>query len=91
MKGVCWWRRGSDNALNGCINDAKCMQYLLKTRFGFKEEDITMLTDDQSDPAKWPTGNNMRAHMQRLVGNAQPGDSLIFHFSGESLPSQMIH
>lgn len=43
-----------------------------------------VLTDDQSNPAKWPTGNNMRAHMRQLVGDAQPGDSLIFHFSGES-------
>lgn len=73
---------GSDNALNGCINDAKCMQYLLKSKFGFRDEDITVLTDDQSDPAKWPTGNNMRAHMRQLVANAQPGDSLVFHFSG---------
>jgi hypothetical protein len=75
-------RRGSDNALNGCINDAKCMQYLLKTKFGFREEDITMLLDDSPSSSMWPTGANMRAHMQRLVAGAQPGDSLVFHFSG---------
>ena len=55
---------------------------MLKTRFGFREEDITMLTDDQNDPAAWPTNANMRMHMQRLVAGAQAGDSLIFHYSG---------
>lgn len=41
-----------------------------------------MLLDDSPNSSMWPTGANMRAHMQRLVGGAQPGDSLIFHFSG---------
>ena len=29
-------RRGSHCALGGCINDAHCMMYLLKSRFGFQ-------------------------------------------------------
>jgi hypothetical protein len=28
----------------GCINDARCMKYLLTTKLGFKEEQILMLT-----------------------------------------------
>jgi hypothetical protein len=58
-------------------------QYMLTKRFGFKEEEITMLLDDSSEPNAWPTGNNMRYHMQQLVAGAQSGDSLLFHFSGE--------
>ena len=58
------------------------LQYLLTKRFGFKEEDITVLLDDSPDSNSWPTGNNMRHHMRQLVANAQPGDSLLFHFSG---------
>ena len=49
-----------------------------------------MLTDDQSNPARWPTGNIMRAHMRQLVGDAQPGDSLVFHFSGELGTSRTV-
>ena len=56
--------------------------YLLKTRFGFRDEDITVLTDDQSSPSAWPTRGNMLAQMQRLVCDARPGDSLVFHYSG---------
>ncbi|CAL5224264.1 g6922 [Coccomyxa viridis] len=74
--------KGSGNDLSGCINDAKCMQYMLTNRFGFKEENITVLLDDSSDPNLWPTGNNMRYHMRELVNGAQSGDSLLFHFSG---------
>ena len=61
---------------------AWAQHYMLKTRFGFRDEDITMLTDDQNNPELWPTNANMRMHMQRLVAGAQPGDSLIFHYSG---------
>jgi hypothetical protein len=41
-----------------------------------------MLTDDQPNPAAWPTHANMVAQMQRLVSGACAGDSLLFHFSG---------
>lgn len=58
------------------------LQYMLTKRFGFKEEDITILLDDSPDPNAWPTGNNMRYHMRQLVAGAQSGDSLLFHFSG---------
>lgn len=45
-------------------------------------QDINMLTDDQANPAKWPTRGNMIMAMQQLVAGAQPGDSLFFHYSG---------
>ena len=63
--------------------DVCVLQYMLTKRFGFKEEDITILLDDSSDPNAWPTGNNMRHHMRQLVTGAQSGDSLLFHFSGQ--------
>lgn len=28
----------------GCINDARCMKYMLTTKLGFKEEQVLMLT-----------------------------------------------
>lgn len=36
--------RNTRNELKGCINDAKCMRYLLVNRFKFPSESILMLT-----------------------------------------------
>ncbi|RRT56966.1 hypothetical protein BHE74_00039781 [Ensete ventricosum] len=36
--------RNTRSELKGCINDAKCMKYLLINRFGFPESSIIMLT-----------------------------------------------
>lgn len=72
--------------LSGCINDVRCMQYLLSTRFGFPVESTTVLTDKpariQGAIADLPTRRNILNAMHQLVAGAQPGDSLFFHFSG---------
>ncbi|KAJ4824258.1 hypothetical protein Tsubulata_031286 [Turnera subulata] len=68
--------------LNGCINDAKCMKYLLVNRFKFPESSIVMLTEQETDPYMRPTKQNMRMAMYWLLQGCQPGDSLVFHFSG---------
>ncbi|KAJ8448337.1 hypothetical protein Cgig2_021965 [Carnegiea gigantea] len=68
--------------LKGCINDAKCMKHLLINRFNFPESDILMLTEEENDPYRIPTGQNIRMAMAWLVAGCRPGDSLVFHFSG---------
>lgn len=45
--------------LGGCINDAECMKFLLKSRFGFAEENILMMTDRSHNPDLQPTHRNM--------------------------------
>ncbi|QLG70449.1 hypothetical protein HG535_0A03880 [Zygotorulaspora mrakii] len=72
----------SQNQLRGCINDAHNMFNFLTTRYGYRREDIVMLTDDQQDPIRIPTRDNIIRAMQWLVKNAQPNDSLFFHYSG---------
>lgn len=74
--------RGSSNALNGCINDAHCMMFLLKSRFQFQDSDFRVLTDDQASPSQWPTRANMFEGFRWLAADARPGDSLVFHYSG---------
>ncbi|KAK9908707.1 hypothetical protein WJX75_001808 [Coccomyxa subellipsoidea] len=74
--------RGSSSELRGCINDAHCLRHLLTSRCNFRESDIVMLTDDSPNPQAWPTRANMLYQMQLLTWNAQPGDSLVFSFSG---------
>ncbi|PWZ53266.1 Metacaspase-1 [Zea mays] len=74
-------RRGCGE-LRGPINDVKCMRQLLCQRFAFPSDGIIMLTDDQKDPFRVPTKDNIRMAMQWLVQGCSSGDSLVFHFSG---------
>ncbi|PIM99466.1 Metacaspase involved in regulation of apoptosis [Handroanthus impetiginosus] len=74
--------RNSRYQLKGCINDAKCMKYLLINRYKFPESSILMLTEEETDPCRIPTKHNIRMAMFWLVQGCQSGDSLVFHFSG---------
>ncbi|KGO73720.1 Peptidase C14, caspase catalytic [Penicillium italicum] len=73
---------GQPNALKGCINDVTNMSNFLTQRFGYKREDMVILTDDQRNPMSLPTKANILRAMQWLVKDAQPNDSLFIHFSG---------
>lgn len=50
--------------------------------YGYREEDMVILTDDQRDPRAVPTKANMIRACQWLVKDAQPHDSLFLHYSG---------
>ncbi|ORZ24008.1 peptidase C14, caspase domain-containing protein [Absidia repens] len=63
------------NELRGCINDVHNVKSFLIQLYNFREEDMVILTDDQSDPRFIPTKQNMISGMQWLVANAQPNDS----------------
>lgn len=41
-----------------------------------------MLTEEETDPYKIPTKENIRMALFWLVQGCQPGDSLVFHYSG---------
>ncbi|TQD96234.1 hypothetical protein C1H46_018143 [Malus baccata] len=74
--------KNSKHELKGCINDAKCMKYLLVNRFNFPDSSILMLTEEETDPSRHPTKQNMIRALHWLVQGCQPGDSLVFHYSG---------
>ena len=73
---------GQPNALRGCINDVTNMSTFLHDRYGYRREDMVILTDDQQNPMSVPTKANILRAMQWLVKDAQPNDSLFIHFSG---------
>ncbi|TDL26325.1 peptidase C14 [Rickenella mellea] len=73
---------GQSAELKGCINDAQNVQQFLCRQLGYKTEDIVMLTDDARNPRQIPTKENMLHAMEWLVRDAQPNDSLFFHYSG---------
>lgn len=74
--------KNTKNELKGCINDAKCMRFLLTNRFNFPQDSILMLTEEERDPYRIPTKHNIRMAMYWLVQACQAGDSLVFHYSG---------
>jgi hypothetical protein len=61
--------------LNGCINDTLEMQELLKTYYGFKDEDIKLLHDQDA------TNQGIRDGLGWLLHGSQSGDVRVFHFS----------
>lgn len=65
---------GTSHALRGCVNDARAMEDLLKSQFGF--QNIAMLLDAQATTA------NILNELEKLVAGAAPGDILFFHYSG---------
>jgi len=73
---------GQPNALHGCINDVTNMSSFLHSKFGYRREDMVILTDDQRNPLSIPTKANIIRAMHWLVKDAQPHDSLFIHFSG---------
>ncbi|PIN21456.1 Metacaspase involved in regulation of apoptosis [Handroanthus impetiginosus] len=68
--------------LNGSVNDAKCMKFFLTQKLGFPSDSIIVLTEEESDPFRIPTKNNIRMALQWLVQGCQSGDSLVFYYSG---------
>lgn len=75
---------GQRGQLRGCINDVKNMSSFLNQAYGYQREDMVILTDDQQNPISQPTKQNILRAMHWLVKDAQPNDSLFFHYSGET-------
>ena len=73
---------GQRGALRGCINDVKNMSTYLNQNFGYAREDMVILTDDQQNEMSQPKKRNILRAMHWLVKDAQPNDSLFFHYSG---------
>jgi hypothetical protein len=58
------------------------MTAYLSENFGYKREDMVILTDDQQNAMSQPTKQNILRAMHWLVKDARPNDSLFFHYSG---------
>lgn len=62
--------------LRGCINDVTNVRSILKTYFGFTNEDIRLLIDARA------TKVNILLRFEKMIADANPGDFLVFHYSG---------
>jgi len=63
--------------LRGCVTDVELQKNLLIYRFGFTEENIRILTNEQATRK-----NILETFDKHLIQKAQPGDVVVFHFSG---------
>ncbi|KJK92967.1 hypothetical protein H633G_03170 [Metarhizium anisopliae BRIP 53284] len=73
---------GQRGQLRGCINDVRNMTAYLAEHFGYRREDMVILTDDQQNPMSQPTKQNILRAMHWLIKDARPNDALFFHYSG---------
>lgn len=64
-------------SLAGCVTDVELQRELLTYRFGFQPQDILTLTDQQATRSAIES-----AFLSHLAEQAQPGDVVVFHFSG---------
>jgi hypothetical protein len=62
---------GTKAALNGCINDCSNLGKMLKTKYGYEDNDITMLTDNTDNK---PTKANIIAELKRHVAMTKNDD-----------------
>jgi hypothetical protein len=65
------------------------MYQCLVDRYGFSEDNVTILIDTD-DSYTQPTGRNVRQALKDLVRSAEPGDMLFVHYSGHGtrLPAE---
>jgi hypothetical protein len=71
--------RGTENALNGCINDITNITNFLVNNCLYNLSNIKVLTDDSEIK---PTCSNIKEQISWLVSNNVAGDTLIFYYSG---------
>lgn len=67
---------GTQNELNGCINDATNITLLLQT---LKYDSITVLTDNTQIK---PTRSNILSNLKTILSSAKDGDTIYIHYSG---------
>ena len=67
---------GTQNDLNGCINDITNLYDVLVKYFGFASTDIVMLSDKRA------TKQAILDGLKGLITKSTAGDSIVFHYSG---------
>lgn len=77
LVGINEYSQGNNNNLRGCVTDVELQRELLIYRFGFKPEDIIILTNNQATRIAIET-----AFVEHLIKQVTEDDVVIFHFSG---------
>ena len=67
---------GTQNKLNGCVNDVYKLRDLLVSKFDYQAKNIKLLLESEA------TRENILSEFTNLVRNAQEGDHICFTYSG---------
>jgi len=67
---------GERSQLVGCVNDARLMHEVLGGRFGFREQDMSLLLDEGATRAAITAG------LATVRAAARQGDLVVFYYSG---------
>ncbi|CDK25715.1 unnamed protein product [Kuraishia capsulata CBS 1993] len=73
---------GTNNQLNGCINDVTNVSQFLERNCGFTKDNMVILVETNTNRRAVPLRQNIIDGMKWLVKDAKPNDSLFFHYSG---------
>ena len=79
---------GTNNALNGCINDISHINTFLTTKCGYNASNIKILTDNTTEK---PLRSNIENGIKWLVKDCKAGDTLFFYYSGHGSQIQDIN
>lgn len=78
--------KGTSAQLRGCVRDVTFVHHLLTTKFGFRDKDFVVLTDESTGihgvRKGKPTKKVILDSLRWLIGESRAGDSLWFSFSG---------
>jgi hypothetical protein len=62
--------------LKGCVNDTEIVAFVLKTHFGFRSDEITLLSDHEA------TRHAIVQELKRILETCESNDTIVFYFSG---------
>ena len=71
--------RGSNSELNGCINDAQNMLYMLVNHYDYNRDCITLMTDDTDIK---PTKYEMLKSLNEFISSSKDCNEMFLHYSG---------
>lgn len=77
---------GTSSQLNGCINDTHRVADVLRTVYGFPNQNIVVMADNlpKTSPL-YPTKANIQRELAKLKDATQTGDVAMFHYSGHGV------
>jgi hypothetical protein len=84
LVGVDRYLRNEINSLHFAVADVKALARALESRAGYARDDIFVLTSDQTGDEQ-PTRGNLAFRLGWLAEHVQPGDSVLFFFSGHGM------
>lgn len=76
LVGVDEYERSDIPSLRGCVNDVLLVRWLLKTCFDVPNEDLRVLVNSRA------TKENIVRRLGAVLDRSEPGDLVIFYFSG---------